>query len=133
MMAQFGEHCSVTERRADEATRDAVSWLKCYYMQDKLGQTFDGIITGVTAFGVFVELSSVYVEGLVHITALRDDYYHHDPAQHLLRGKRTGTTYRLGDPICVTVARANAQERELDLELAAKKGGKKGKGSKKVN
>lgn len=123
-MAQFGEHCSITERRADEATRDAVSWLKCYYMQDKLGQTFDGIITGVTAFGVFVELSSVYVEGLVHITALRDDYYHYDPAQHLLKGKRTGTTYRLGDPIRVMVARANAEERELDLELAEKKGGK---------
>jgi len=118
-MVQFGEHCSVTERRADEATRDAVNWLKCYYMQDKLGQEFDGIITGVTAFGVFVELSSIYVEGLVHISALRDDYYHHDAIQHLLRGKRTGVTYRLGDPIRVMVARANPDERELDLELAA--------------
>jgi ribonuclease R len=118
-MAQFGEHCSVTERRADDATRDAVSWLKCYYMKDKLGQEFDGIITGVTAFGIFVELSNIYVEGLVHISALRDDYYHHDPAQHLLRGKRTGVTYRLGDPIRVMVARANPDERELDLELAA--------------
>lgn len=127
MMAEFGEHCSITERRADEATRDAVSWLKCYYMQDKLGQTFDGIITGVTAFGVFVELTSVYVEGLVHITALKDDYYHHDPAQHLLRGKRTGITYRLGDPICVIVARVNIEERELDLELAVKKAVKKRK------
>lgn len=118
-MVQLGEHCSITERRADEATRDAVTWLKCYYMQDKLGQEFDGIITGVTAFGVFVELNNIYVEGLVHISALRDDYYHHDAVQHLLRGKRTGITYRLGDAIRVMVARANPDERELDLELAA--------------
>jgi ribonuclease R len=117
-MATFGEHCSKTERRADDATRDAVNWLKCYYMRDKIGQVFSGIITGVTAFGVFVELSNIYVEGLVHISALRDDYYSHDPVQHLLRGKRTGVTYRLGDAIEVSVARANPDERELDLELA---------------
>jgi ribonuclease R len=117
-MASFGDHCSLTERRADDATRDAVNWLKCYYMQDKLGQTFEGIITGVTAFGIFVELSNIYVEGLVHISALRDDYYSHDAVQHLLRGKRTGITYRLGDSIRVLVARANLSERELEFELA---------------
>lgn len=120
-MVQFGEHCSLTERRADEATRDAVNWLKCYYMRDKLGQEYDGIITGVTGFGVFVELNGIYVEGLLHITALRDDYYHFEPVKHLLRGKRSGTTYRLGDPIRIVVARVNPDERELDFELADKK------------
>lgn len=120
-LVTFGEHCSFTERRADEATRDATSWLKCYYMQDKLGQEFDGIITGVTGFGVFVELNNIYVEGLVHITALRDDYYHHEPTKHLLRGKRTGTVYRLGDPLRVLVAKVNPDERELDFELVVKK------------
>lgn len=136
-MVKFGEHCSFTERRADEATRDAVNWLKCYYMLDKLGQEFDGIITGVTGFGVFVELNGIYVEGLVHITALRDDYYQFEPVKHLLRGKRSGATYRLGDPIRVLVAKVNPDERELDLELAEKavadEGKKKGKrkGAKK--
>ena len=119
-MAQLAEHCSITERRADEATRDAVNWLKCYYMQDKLGQAFEGIITGVTGFGVFVELKNIYVEGLLHITSLKDDYYHYDPVQHVLKGKRTNTMYRLGDSIQVIVARANPEERELDFELAKK-------------
>lgn len=117
-MAAIGEHCSITERRADEATRDATNWLKCYYMQDKLGQTFDGVINSVTGFGIFVELQNIYVEGLVHITALRDDYYQFDAVHHFLIGKRTGTRYRLGDPIRVRVVRANLDERKLELELA---------------
>jgi len=117
-MTELGEHCSLTERRADEATRDATGWLKCYYMQDKLGQVFEGMITGVTGFGVFVELKNIHVEGLLHITALKDDYYHHDVIHHLLKGKRTGTVYRLGDTIQVMAVKANPEERELDLELA---------------
>lgn len=117
-MLRMGDHCSTTERRADEATRDAVSWLKCEYMQDKVGQTFDGIITGVTGFGIFVELKNIYAEGLVHITALKNDYYHFDPIKHLLRGRKSGVTYRLGDPVRVLVARVNIDERQIDFELA---------------
>jgi len=117
-MAQFGEHCSITERRADEATRDVVDFLKCYYIQDKVGQEFDGIITSVTGFGVFVELNNIYVEGLVHITALKNDYYHFEAAKHMLIGKRTNSSYRLGDPIRVLIARVDLDQREIDLELA---------------
>jgi ribonuclease R len=87
-------------------------------MQDKLGKEFDGIISGVTGFGVFVELSGIYVEGLLHITSLKDDYYHFDPAKHALKGKRTGTTYRLGDRIRVLVARVNLDDKQIDFELA---------------
>ena len=117
-MQQLGEHCSMTERRADEATRDAVDWLKCHYMQDKLGHEFDGIISGVTGFGVFVELSGIYIEGLLHISALKNDYYHFEPAKHTLKGKRSGVTYQLGDRIHVLVARVDLDQREIDLELA---------------
>jgi ribonuclease R len=117
-MIQFGEHTSMTERRADDATQEAVTWLKCHYMQDKLGQVFTGVITGVTGFGVFVELENIYVEGLVHITSLKNDYYQHDPIKHYLKGKRTNTIYRLGDPIRVLVARVNLDDRQIDFELA---------------
>ena len=116
-MLRFGEHCSMTERRADDATRDAIAWLKCEYMLDKLGQGFVGIISGVTAFGIFVELKDIYVEGLIHITSLKDDYYHFDPAKHRLRGERTGMTYRLSDEINVMVARVDLDERKIDFEL----------------
>lgn len=118
-MTQLGEHCSMTERRADEATRSAVDWLKCHYMRDRLGQVFDGIISNVTGFGVFVELSQIYIEGLLHISALKSDYYHFDPAQHKLQGKRTGMSYRLGDQVRVMVARVDLEQREIDLELAS--------------
>lgn len=117
-MAHFGEHSSMTERRSDEATRDAVNWLKCYYMQNKIGQTFNGIITGVTGFGVFVELHGIYVEGLVHITGLKNDYYHFEAGKHRLVGKHSGTIYRLGDTIRVLVARVDLDERKIDFELA---------------
>ena len=119
-MNELAEHCSATERRADEATREAINWLKCYYMQNKLGQVFEGIITGVTGFGVFIELKNIYVEGLLHITELKDDYYHHDAVHHLLRGKRTGAVYRLGDSIQVKIVKANPEERELDFALPEK-------------
>lgn len=118
MMHKFGEHCSMTERRADEATRDAISWLKCEYMQDKVGKIFDGIISGVTSFGLFVELKEIYVEGLLHVTSLKNDYYKFDPLKHRLYGKRSGKGYRLGDTIKVYVARVDLDEREIDFELA---------------
>ena len=112
----LGEHCSMTERRADEAVRDAVEWLKCEFMLDKVGQVFEGIITAVTAFGLFVELRGVFVEGLVHVTSLRNDYYHFDPVGHRLHGERSGQVYRLGDRLTVRVARVDLDERKIDFE-----------------
>lgn len=116
-MQVFGEHCSMTDRRADEATRDAVNWLKCEFMQDKVGEEFDGVITSVTSFGLFVELDEIYVEGLVHVTSLDNDYYHFDPASHRLRGERTAKIYRLGDHIKVRVVRVDLDERKIDFDL----------------
>ena len=114
----FGEHCSMTERRADDATRDAVDWLKCEYMLSKVGKTYDGIISGVMNFGVFVELKDVYVEGLVHITSLKNDYYRYDPVRLRLDGKRTGSVYKIGDKIKVIVASVNLDDRKIDFEPA---------------
>lgn len=119
-MASLGDHCSMTERRADEATRDAVDWLKCEYMLDKIGSEFDGIISSVTNFGIFVELSEIYVEGLIHVTALRQDYYHFDAVHHRMIGERTNKIYRLGDPVRVVVARVDLDERKIDFELTDK-------------
>jgi ribonuclease R len=116
-MLAFGEHCSMTDRRADEATRDAVNWLKCEYMQDKVGEEFDGVISSVTSFGLFIELDEIYVEGLVHVTALDNDYYHFDPANHRLRGERSAKVYRLGDRIRVRVVRVDLDERKIDFDL----------------
>jgi ribonuclease R len=117
-MVQFGEHCSYTERRADEATRGVVAWLKCEYMQDKLGEEFSGVISAVTAFGFFVELKGIFIEGLVHISNLDKDYFHYDPVGYRLRGERTGKVYGLGDTVQVIVARVDLDERKIDLELA---------------
>lgn len=113
----IGEHCSGSERRADEATRDAESWLKAEFMQDKLGEEFDGTITSVNTFGVFVELDEIYVDGLVHITALDNDYYHFDPVGRRLSGERTGMVYRLGDRVRVQVAAVNLDERKIDFVM----------------
>jgi len=116
-MLALGEHCSMTERRADEATRDAVDWLKCEYMLDKVGQDYEGIVTSVTNFGLFIELKEIYVEGLVHVTALQNDYYHFDPKAHRLVGERTRKIYRLGDTVDVTVVRVDLEERKIDFQL----------------
>ncbi len=117
-MVLLGAHCSTNERRADDATRDAVSWLKCEYMMDKVGEVYPGTISSVTSFGLFVELDEIFVEGLVHVTALDNDYYHFDPAGHRLRGERTGKLYRLADRITVKVVRVNLDDRKVDFELA---------------
>ena len=116
-MLQLGMHCSMTERRADRATRDALDWLKCEYMLDKVGQQFSGRIIEVTSFGLFVELDEVYVQGLLHITALRNDYYQYDLTQHRLLGERSGTVYQLGNAITVVVARVDLDNRKIDFEL----------------
>ncbi len=114
---QLGDHCSKTERRADEAVRDVTDWLKCEFVQDRVGEVFDGVITGVTAFGLFVELSDIYVEGLVHVSALSNDYYHLDAVKHRLTGERTHTSFSLGDKISVRVVRVDLEQRKIDFEL----------------
>jgi ribonuclease R len=117
-MGKLGKHCSSTERRADEATREVVAWLKCEYMQDKLGQVYSGKISAVTGFGIFVELDDIYVEGLVHVTSLKNDYYTFDAGKHRLTGEVSGMSYRLGDAITVLVARVDLDERKIDFVLA---------------
>lgn len=116
-LEKLGEHCSMTERRADDATREAMSWLKCEFMMDKLGETFMGVITGVTSFGFFVELKEIYAEGLVHISTLPDDYYQFDPIKHQLSGERAGKRFRLGDVVEVQVVRVDLDERQIDFML----------------
>jgi ribonuclease R len=134
-MHSLGEHCSMTERRADDATRDAVDWLKCEYMMDKVGHEYEGIVSSVTSFGIFVELKDIYVEGLVHVTALQNDYYRFDPAGHRLRGERTGQVYRLGDQVRVRVVRVDLDDRKLEFELTGKSMGQRerrtGKGQRR--
>ena len=117
-LENLGQQCSQNERRADEATRDVVSWLKCEFMKDRVGETFPGVITAVTGFGLFVELKDIYVEGLVHVTALPGDYYHFDPVHHRLAGERSGRSFRLGDSVEVKVMRVDLDERKIDFELA---------------
>jgi ribonuclease R len=114
-----GSHCSMTERRADEATREVTRWLKVEYMTEHVGDEFDGIISGVTNFGIFVELAELYVDGLVHITGLGNDYYQFDPAHHRLIGERTRRVFRLGDAVRVRVVRADLDEAKIDFELTA--------------
>ncbi|KAF3981699.1 MAG: ribonuclease R [Methylococcales symbiont of Hymedesmia sp. n. MRB-2018] len=116
-MVKLGEHCSANERRADEATRDVVSWLKCEYMMDKIGGQFKGIITAVTGFGFFVELEDIYAEGLVHISNLPQDYFHFDAKTHQLMGERTHIRYRLGDKVKIKVARVDLDEKKIDFDL----------------
>jgi ribonuclease R len=120
-MLEMGEHCSMTERRADEATRDVESWLKCEFMSDKLGEVFDGTIVSVTQFGIFVRLDEFYVEGLVHVTSLPSDYYHYEAEKHRLKGERSGMSYRLGDGVTVQVAQVNLDDRKIDFELIGDK------------
>jgi ribonuclease R len=116
---RIGDRCSMTERRADEATREVIRWLKAEYMQDRIGEEFDGFVSGVTSFGIFVELTEVFVDGLVHITALGNDYFHFDAARHQLLGERTRMSFRLGDPQRVRVVRVDLDEAKIDFELAA--------------
>ncbi|MCU7960011.1 MAG: ribonuclease R [gamma proteobacterium symbiont of Bathyaustriella thionipta] len=131
-MLQFGEQCSTHERRADLATRDVMDWLKVDYMQHKVGEQFQGTITSVNSFGLFVELDDVYVDGLVHISALQSDYYHFDPVGHRLVGERSGQTFRLGDRMRVTLAAVNLDDKKIDFVPAdAPKGKKRSKKRRK--
>jgi ribonuclease R len=115
--AALGGHCSMTERRADDATRDVVSWLKCYYMRDRIGEHFEGSISGVTGFGIFVALDEVYVEGLVHISELGKDYFHFDAARHQLLGERSRRRFRLADRVGVKLVRVDLEQMKIDFVL----------------
>ncbi|MEH3086755.1 MAG: ribonuclease R [Xylophilus ampelinus] len=112
-----GLHCSANERRADEASRDVEAWLKCKYMREHLGEEFNGVVTAVTTFGIFVTLEAMYVEGLVHITELGGDYYKFDEVRQELRGERTGIRYSLGARVRVQVSRVDLDGRKIDFRL----------------
>ncbi|MBP9713695.1 MAG: ribonuclease R [Sterolibacterium sp.] len=153
---KIGLHCSMTERRADEATRDVENWLKCYYMQDRIGEEYEGSISAVVPFGIFVALDEVFVEGLVHVSELGADYFHFDEAGHVMVGERTGRRFRLSDRVRVKVMRADLETNKIDFRLVENqpqplraqgrnagsvqavrsekevKSGKEGKGSKKM-
>ncbi|MEJ2680213.1 MAG: ribonuclease R [Gammaproteobacteria bacterium] len=116
-LTALGEQCSRAERRADEATRDAMDWLKCEYMQAHVGNVYEGVISAVTPFGFFVELKDIYVEGLVHVSTLNRDYYTHDAVHHRLIGGRTCQAHCLADAVTVRVSRVELDERKIDFEL----------------
>ncbi|MCB6182449.1 ribonuclease R [Leeia sp. TBRC 13508] len=118
---QLGEHCSMTERRADEASRDVENWLKCYFMQDKVGEVYAGTISAATAFGIFVLLDDIYIEGLVHISELGRDYFHFDPIRHQLLGEKTGVVYQLGSRVTIKVVRVDMETNKIDFVLVDEK------------
>ena len=127
-LAALGDHCSMTERRADDATRDAVAWLKCEFMLEKLGEAFDATITGVAAFGVFVTLDDVFVEGLVHVSALGSEYFHFDPVRHQLGAERSSRSFRLADRMRVRVENVNLDERRIDFTPVGSEYARRGSG-----
>lgn len=116
-MLYFGQHCSLTERRADEAVRDVIDWLKCDFMLDHIGEEYIGMISGVTNFGFFVRLDDLYIDGMVHVSSLENDYYYYDPAKHRLVGEASGYTYQLGDKVKVKVESVNLEEHKIDFSL----------------
>ncbi|MEL4271086.1 ribonuclease R [Shewanella xiamenensis] len=124
---KLGEECSTTERRADEATRDVSDWLKCEFMQDHVGDTFEAVIASVTNFGLFVRLNDLFIDGLVHISSLGSDYYQFDPMRQRLIGEHTGQIYQVGDPVTVKVAAVNLDDRQIDLVMI----GDSGKGGRR--
>lgn len=134
-MNALANHCSLVSRRADKAGWDVEAWLKCEYMQDHVGDTFYGVISSVTNFGLFIELDDTQIEGLIHITALDNDYFQFDAAQQRLIGERTRTSYSIGDAINIRVVRVDMDQRKIEFELAykadddspSKPRGKKGK------
>lgn len=128
---QLGEQCSTTERRADDATRDVADWLKCEFMQDHVGSSFEGVVSSVTNFGLFVRITEYHIDGLVHITSLDDDYYRYDDVKQTLVGESGARQFRLGDTLIVKVAAVNLDERKIDLVLDSAT--LKGPGGKKVS
>ena len=121
-MAQLGQQSSFTERRADEATRDAMLWLKCEYMKDKLGEEFDALVTGVVDFGLFVQAKGLQIDGLVHVSSLGADYFSRDRSGFRMVGARSGRVFRLGDHLRVRLVNVVIDERKIDFELAEPRG-----------
>jgi ribonuclease R len=119
-MKTMADHCSRVSRRADKAGWDVEAWLKCEYMQDHVGDTFSGVISSVTNFGLFIELDDTLIEGLIHVTALHNDYYQFDAAQQRLVGERTRTNFGIGDAIDIRVVRVDMDQRKIEFELACK-------------
>lgn len=134
-LQELATHCSATERRADEATRDVVDWLKCEYMSSRIGQEYEGKVTGVTSFGLFVALDDEFIEGLVHVTSLKNDYYRYDAIRHQLVGEATKSSYTLGDRVRIRVMRVDLNQRKIDFDLLQTEGKpiskKKGQKAKK--
>jgi ribonuclease R len=118
-MTALGESCSRNERRADDATRDAADWLKCEFLQKHIGKQYSGIVSGVTSFGLFVQIEDLLIDGLVHVTSLKRDYYHFDAAHHRLVGELTNRSYQLGDRLMIEVVRVDMEERKIDFDLVA--------------
>jgi ribonuclease R len=116
-LAEMGRHLSDMERRAADAERELVEWKKVRFMADKLGDVFSGYVTGVQAFGLFVELEEIYVQGLVPVSSMTDDYYRHNEKAHTLKGENTQTTYRLGDRVEVQVVRVDLERRQVQFAL----------------
>jgi ribonuclease R len=117
-MERLGVMTSAHERRAEEATRDVEAWLKCEYMENHVGDEFAGVVSGVTNFGLFVQISELLIDGLVHVTSLANDYYHFDSGAMQLVGERSGKKYRLGDPMRVKVQRVDMETRRIDFAPA---------------
>jgi ribonuclease R len=129
-LEDVGQHLSVTERRADEATRDVVNWLKCEFLLDRVSEQYTGVVSAVTGFGLFVMLDDLMVEGLIHVTGLPKDYYHYEASQHRMVGERTGRIFRLGQKVKVKVVRVNLEERKIDFELLDKSSNQSHSGKK---
>ncbi len=130
-MSAMAIHCSQRERRAEEAERDVDERFKCAWMEKHIGSEFDGLVTGVTSFGLFVELDESKVSGLVHISQLANDYYHFDATRKLLKGERTGAQFRLGDHVRIQVLRASLEDRKIDFRLVSPRPGETPPGSGK--
>ena len=134
-MVAIGEQCSMTERRADDATRDVVSWLKCQFMESHIGDVFEGVISGVANFGLFIQLNELHIDGLVHVANLDSDYYHFDEVNLTLTGESSGRKFGLGDAVTVRVAAVHTEDRKIDLQLESSTPSGKGRpksGSKKA-
>ncbi len=122
-MLQFGEQTSLTERRADDATRDVMDFLKCEYMRTHVGEEFTGVVSAVTGFGLFIQLKDLYIEGLIHVTNLNSDYYTFDPVRLRLTGERSGKSYCMGDEVNIIVASVDLEQRKIDFELVGANNG----------
>jgi ribonuclease R len=116
-LPETARHTSERERRADDAERELVQWKKVRFMADKVGDEFEGYVTGVTAFGLYIELIEHFVEGLVHVSTMADDYYRFVERAHMLRGENKGRVYRLGDRVKVQVIKVDMERRQVDLGL----------------